>query len=158
VCGIRILNPHKAQPLIEPSGAGALRSETNTLETLPRFFDERRHKRSANSFVPPLRPDIHSANAADLRIAGERIEIQASDGDQLAFIETAKECLARPIETIDPSCPIVRQSLNKFVTFSPSLRPQVIDAANGQCNPLDLSHRVQNARAIPLRDGPQKTL
>jgi len=47
VCGIRILNSRKAQPLIEPSGAGALRTQTNTFETLPRIFDERRHKRSA---------------------------------------------------------------------------------------------------------------
>jgi hypothetical protein len=118
---VRVVDGEEIEAFVETSGGRIFSAEADDAEVLAGVFDKRIHERSSYAFVPPCRANVDAADAADFRIAGERVAIEATDRDEEVFVESAEEDFSGTIKAILAALPIANEPVEEVVALGEGL-------------------------------------
>ena len=90
----------EAQCLVEPRGRGIRRAQPEGGERAVGGGDDGAHEPPPDAEPPVRRQHVEVAHAADARIAGIRVDVEAARANQAAVHQGAEQGLARAVEAI----------------------------------------------------------
>ena len=97
----------KAKPLVQACRVWVVRAQPEITESPPRHFDDMHHQCPTHPAPPVDGPDVQMAHPADAVVASEGIDVEAADSDEAPVESTAEQDLARALEPVHTTVPLV---------------------------------------------------
>jgi len=146
--------PAESQRLVEPRGRGIRRAEPEGGEPAAGGRDDGAHELPADTMPPMGRQHVQMPHAANARITGVWVDVQAADADQKAVQLGAEQGLTRAIEAIAPALPFRREPAHESQAGLLALGDQGRQPIGRQLmQPLDAPDRPRHSRIIRVPSG-----
>lgn len=137
VGGVGIGDGLEAESFVEASCGVVFGTKADDAEGFAGFRHEGEDESGAQALAAPGFADVDAADAADLRITFEGVEVEAAYGYEEALIEMTAEDFAGTVEAVFAGFPVCCEGVDEVVALGSGFGEEEVKAGDGEPYFLD---------------------